>query len=122
MSTVAKSAFVGYTYQFQVALLSVFFLEENLFDINQVIPEIKADNHNFDDILCCRNNSQKDFYIQVKNYESNRITFDNTKVCFNGQEIILKQNAINIIVTKNSHNLESNSEKNSFKFYKNDNI
>ena len=122
MSTVAKSAFVGYTYQFQVALLSVFFLEENLFDINQVIPEIKADNHNFDDILCCRNNSQKDFYIQVKNYESNRITFDNTKVCFNGQEIILKQNAINIIVTKNSHNLESNSEKNSFKFYKNDKI
>ena len=68
--------------------------------------QIKADNHNFDDILCCRNEFTKRFlHSSQKNYESNRITFDNTKVCFNGQEIILKQNAINIIVTKNSHNL-----------------
>jgi len=121
MSIVAKSAFVGYTYQFQVALLSVFFLEENLFDINQVIPEIKAENHNFDDILCSRNSPNKNFYIQVKNYEKNQIIFDKDKVYFNSQEITTKQNAINIIVTRNTHNLDTNSESNGFRFYKNDN-
>ena len=78
VSTVAKSAFIGYTYQFQVALLAVFFLEEKLYDISQVIPEIDEIEHNFDDIMCIRDNPKKDLYIQVnlnKNYEKNGLKF-----------------------------------------------
>lgn len=120
MSSIARSAFVGYTYQFQVALLMVFFLEENLFDINQVRPEINDTHHNFDDIWCYRNRSLNDLFIQVKNHSQNEITFRDNKVYFNKKEVVQNQGLINIIVTRNQHNLTNNSEANGFEFYMND--
>src|SRR5690554_1081803 len=119
MSSIARSAFVGYTYQFQVALLMVFFLEENLFDINQVRPEINDTHHNFDDIWCHRKRSLNDLFIQVKNHSQNEITFRDDKVYFNKKEVVKNQGLINIIVTRNEHNLTNNSETNGFEFYMN---
>lgn len=120
MSTVAKSAFIGYTYQFQVALLAVFFLEEKLYDISQVIPEIDEIEHNFDDIMCIRDNPKKDLYIQVKNSEKNHFRFEDDNIYFNSQAITTRKHAINIIVTRNENNLNKNYEKNGLKFYMND--
>lgn len=122
MSDTAKSAFVGFSYQFQVALLTTFFLEEKLFSINQVQSEIRKNSHDFDDIWCHREDGKMDFYVQAKNYTCNKIDILDDKVYFNGKEILLKQNAINIIVTRNSHNLENNSENNGFKYYKHNNL
>lgn len=121
MSTIAKSAFIGYSYQFQVATMAVFFLEEGLYSIEQIKPEIDSSNHNFDDIYCYRARPNKDFYIQVKNCNINNITFMENKVFFNSKEIVKKENSINIIVTKNSHNLKQNHKSGGFNFYRDKN-
>lgn len=121
MSTSAKAAFVGYSYQLQVAILLVFLLEEKTYSLITIKPEIDADD-NFDDIECQRTDSNENLYLQIKNTTHNLITFKGNKIYFNNNEVIKRQGFTNIIVTRNPHNLINNSDFNGFCFYKNDNL
>ncbi len=121
MSNPAKSAFIGYNYEAIVATLGVFLMEQGLFDINEVRPEIGPDGLSFDDIFLSRENAAP-IYLQTKNTTRNNIKIDNNDVYFNGSKLTLHEKAYNVIVTEKPTNLEYNFKYNGFEYYKNEDI
>ncbi|MDD4188410.1 MAG: hypothetical protein PHX04_06650 [Bacilli bacterium] len=120
MPNPAKSAFIGYNYQNLVATFFVFLLEEEVYQIEEVRAEIGIEGESFDDIFVLRNDHTNNLYIQVKNTINNLFTFNEEKVSLNKKELKLNKNGLNIIITKNDHNLNPTHRENGFAYYYND--